>query len=98
MQNTNAAKLMRLLRGQKGRGPKGPEYILVFKNKKRHKRAHKDFSVPTPLDPPKAFLLWACVCLVNKSCGRGGIGRRAALRSLWEQSRGSSSLLDRTIF
>ncbi len=32
-----------------------------------------------------------------KLCGRGGTGRRAALRSLWEQSRGSSSLLDRTI-
>ena len=30
-------------------------------------------------------------------CGRGGIGRRAALRSLWGNSRGSSSLLDRTI-
>ena len=29
-------------------------------------------------------------------CGRGGTGRRAALRSLWEKSRGSSSLLDRT--
>ncbi len=29
-------------------------------------------------------------------CGRGGIGRRAALRSLWGNSRGSSSLLDRT--
>jgi hypothetical protein len=30
-------------------------------------------------------------------CGRGGIGRRAALRSLWGNTRGSSSLLDRTI-
>ena len=30
-------------------------------------------------------------------CGRGGTGRRAALRSLWEKSRGSSILLDRTI-
>ena len=29
-------------------------------------------------------------------CGRGGIGRRAALRSLWGKTRGSSSLLDRT--
>src|SRR5438876_10441804 len=29
-------------------------------------------------------------------CGRGGIGRRAALRSLWRKLRGSSSLLDRT--
>jgi hypothetical protein len=28
--------------------------------------------------------------------GRGGIGRRAALRSLWDKTRGSSSLLDRT--
>ena len=33
----------------------------------------------------------------SQTCGRGGIGRRAALRSLWERSRGSSSLLDRTI-
>ena len=32
------------------------------------------------------------------TCGRGGIGRRAALRSLWGNSRGSSCLLDRTIF
>ena len=30
-------------------------------------------------------------------CGRGGTGRRAALRSLWGKTRGSSSLLDRTI-
>ena len=30
--------------------------------------------------------------------GRGGIGRRAALRSLWDNTRGSSSLLDRTRF
>ena len=30
-------------------------------------------------------------------CGRGGIGRRAALRSLWGNTRGSSSLLGRTI-
>ncbi len=30
--------------------------------------------------------------------GRGGIGRRAALRSLWGKTRGSSSLLGRTIF
>ncbi len=29
-------------------------------------------------------------------CGRGGTGRRAALRSLWPKGRGSSSLLDRT--
>jgi hypothetical protein len=31
-------------------------------------------------------------------CGRGGIGRRAALRSLFFNRSGSSSLLDRTIF
>src|SRR5690348_10144749 len=31
------------------------------------------------------------------TCGRGGTGRRAALRSLWGKLRGSSSLLDRTI-
>ena len=30
-------------------------------------------------------------------CGRGGIGRRAALRSLWGNTRGGSSPLDRTI-
>ena len=30
-------------------------------------------------------------------CGRGGIGRRAALRSLSRKRGGSSSLLDRTI-
>ena len=28
--------------------------------------------------------------------GRGGTGRRAALRSLWGKTRGSSSLLGRT--
>ena len=32
----------------------------------------------------------------NLSRGRGGIGRRAALRSLWGKTRGSSSLLGRT--
>ena len=31
------------------------------------------------------------------TCGCGGIGRRAALRSLWDKTRGSSSLLSRTI-
>ena len=31
-----------------------------------------------------------------QSCGRGGIGRRAALRSRWANPRGSSSLLGRT--
>ena len=30
--------------------------------------------------------------------GRGGTGRRAALRALWARARGSSSLLDRTIW
>ena len=30
------------------------------------------------------------------ACGRGGTGRRATLRSLWANARGSSSLLDRT--
>jgi len=34
----------------------------------------------------------------TRGSGRGGIGRRAALRSLWGNPRGSSSLLDRTIF
>ena len=33
-----------------------------------------------------------------QTCGRGGIGRRAALRSLWANPRGSSSLLGRTSF
>ena len=32
-----------------------------------------------------------------RQCGRGGIGRRAALRSLWGNTRGGSSPLDRTI-
>ena len=35
---------------------------------------------------------------IPQTCGRGGIGRRAALRSLWANPRGSSSLLGRTIF
>lgn len=35
---------------------------------------------------------------VFHGCGRGGTGRRATLRSLWAKARGSSSLLDRTIF
>ena len=33
-----------------------------------------------------------------RACGRGGIGRRAALRSLFFNRSGSSSLLGRTIF
>src|SRR5210317_1656865 len=32
----------------------------------------------------------------SRQCGRGGIGRRAALRSLFLNRSGSSSLLDRT--
>ncbi len=43
------------------------------------------FATPTRLAWPVPFLR-----------GRGGIGRRAALRSLWGNSRGSSSLLGRT--
>jgi hypothetical protein len=35
-------------------------------------------------------------CGAFHECGRGGTGRRAALRSLWPKGRGSSSLLDRT--
>ena len=38
--------------------------------------------------------LWAPIELVQG--GRGGTGRRAALRALWEQSLESSSLSDRT--
>ena len=34
--------------------------------------------------------------LCSTRCGRGGTGRRATLRSLWANARGSSSLLDRT--
>ena len=34
----------------------------------------------------------------SPECGRGGTGRRATLRSLWANARGSSSLLDRTNF
>ncbi len=34
--------------------------------------------------------------LWSTRCGRGGTGRRATLRSLWANARGSSSLLDRT--
>ena len=48
-------------------------------------------------------LLGAAPCQCRRSspaslmtCGRGGTGRRAALRSLWPKGRGSSSLLDRT--
>ena len=37
------------------------------------------------------------IYVAPQTCGRGGIGRRAALRSLWANPRGSSSLLDRTI-
>src|SRR5699024_5270273 len=36
-------------------------------------------------------------CPACTASGRGGIGRRAALRSLWGKTRGSSTLLDRTI-
>ncbi len=35
-------------------------------------------------------------CQPRRFSGRGGIGRRATLRSLWAKARGSSSLLDRT--
>jgi hypothetical protein len=39
----------------------------------------------------------ACASKACATCGRGGTGRRAALRALWGRPRGSSSLLDRTI-
>ena len=53
--------------------------------------------VPKPLSCDSRFatstrLAWPAPFLR----GRGGIGRRAALRSLWGNSRGSSSLLGRT--
>ena len=32
----------------------------------------------------------------SRLCGRGGIGKRAALGSQWRNTHGSSSLLDRT--
>ena len=47
-----------------------------------------------PLHNPASFA-YTTRSLIT--CGRGGIGRRAALRSLWDNTRGSSSLLDRTI-
>src|SRR5436190_15705983 len=47
---------------------------------------------------PKWGVLWRREAAPSATtCGRGGIGRRAALRSLWGKLRGSSSLLDRTI-
>lgn len=35
--------------------------------------------------------------MLESKCGYGGTGRRVTLRSLWEQSRGGSSPLNRTI-
>ena len=35
--------------------------------------------------------------LVPRMCDHGGIGRRASLRGWWEQSRGGSNPLGRTI-
>gem|GEM_PF-6124599 len=44
------------------------------------------------------WVIWYSIEEVTmRLSGRGGIGRRAALRSLWWRHRGSSSLLDRTI-
>src|SRR6202521_2132408 len=43
-----------------------------------------------------AMISWICYTRLLLACGRGGTGRRAALRSLWGKLRGSSSLLDRT--
>ncbi len=49
--------------------------------------------------PPTLVSDWIiCYLHCPGACGRGGIGRRAALRSLWGKPRGSSSLLDRTIY
>ena len=44
-----------------------------------------------------AYGMIGYMCGPARQCGRGGIGRRAALRALWARARGSSSLLDRTI-
>ena len=62
-------------------------------------RGHADVPLlkarrPALLEAP---LLPARGLLGRITCGRGGTGRRAALRSLWPKGRGSSSLLDRTI-
>ena len=48
-----------------------------------------------PLHNPDQVAYTARTYLIT--CGRGGIGRRAALRSLWGNTRGGSSPLDRTI-
>src|SRR5689334_24129615 len=61
--------------------------------------------IEAALRPPRAFARGAALPVPAAiqsagffmTCGRGGTGRRAALRSLWPKGRGSSSLLDRTI-
>src|SRR3712207_7334053 len=57
---------------------------------KRHCLAPSPLLEAPLLPAPEAFFRGAV------TCGRGGTGRRAALRSLWPKGRGSSSLLDRT--
>src|SRR5690349_202115 len=60
--------------------------------------------IEAALRPPRAFARGAALPVPAAiqsagylmTCGRGGTGRRAALRSLWPKGRGSSSLLDRT--
>jgi hypothetical protein len=60
--------------------------------------------VDRPLRPPEPFARGSRLpdagtfAGLVKMCGRGGTGRRASLRSMWANARGSSSLLDRTIF
>ena len=41
-------------------------------------------------------ILWSPADVIPSTCGSGGTGRRASLRSLWPQGRGGSSPLFRT--
>ena len=60
-------------------------------------RAHRSAAAAW-LDRDPAVLYNRCSCrLCGPSCGSGGIGRRASLRSLCPQGRGGSSPLFRTI-
>ena len=55
------------------------------------KRLRRNTDVASGALSIRSFTFW------SSRCGRGGTGRRATLRSLWANARGSSSLLDRTI-
>ena len=78
-----------------------PRLVEAARTELRRRRRGLSSSPQKPLPAPERFARGVRLPAAGRSrrydtCGRGGTGRRAALRWLWPKGRGSSSLLDRT--